>query len=39
MFFFIRTEITQFYAADDMENQTAVRLSREADPDGERTIG
>ncbi|KAF9000117.1 P-loop containing nucleoside triphosphate hydrolase protein [Cyathus striatus] len=26
-------------ASDDMENQQAVRLAREADPQGERTIG
>ena len=27
------------YFTDDMENQQAVRLARDADFDGERTIG
>lgn len=28
-----------FLVTDDMENQMAVRLARDADPNGERTLG
>ncbi|KAH7883417.1 P-loop containing nucleoside triphosphate hydrolase protein, partial [Phlebopus sp. FC_14] len=31
--------LTTIPMSDDMENQLSVRLAREADPDGERTIG
>lgn len=34
----VSTLLTVF-VVDDMENQQAVRLARDADPDGERTIG
>ena len=31
--------LTTIYCLDDMQNQQSVRLAREADPGGERTIG